>query len=344
MAQKNHLLNIKNKDEDAEKSAFERFEQELKQNIFGIMSLALKEEESTFWKAIVFMVVSEIQVLSLVFSRDINFPWKNDDFATYFKVVFHVFLITYWCSLLDWTSYLIIFYVGVGFLFISALNLIYASYLFSSKQFTIMWPFHALQINFNLAITVLFYPFIGTLHLRLDLYTSMFKCTESEHYLFDEVTCWKQLHILHAVVGIIAFVMYCVIYLVVTLCFFESRLNSVDPLARNNARNEFWSNFLKAACNLLCALLTGDDYRWVHTIILGLGGIVIYIKQKEERPYYNEVINITADVNNGVFIWSSFMLVVMMIAEDTDFNGGIQAFLSGLPLVCLLYTSPSPRD
>jgi hypothetical protein len=140
---------------------------------------------------------------------------------------------------------------------------------------------------------------------------------------------------LHAAVGIVALLVFVVIYFVVSLCFFESRLTSSDASARANARNDSWLNFFKTICNLMCTIFTDNDYRWVHTVIFVLGRVVIYFKQKEERPYYNEVINITADVTNGVFIWASFMLTIVMIAENANFNGGLQAFLSGLPLVII---------
>lgn len=161
MPPKNQLLNIKNKDEDAEKTAFERFGHELKQTIFGILFLVLKEEESTFWKLIIFMIVDEIQLLSVIFSRVIDYPWKNDSFIDYVKGFFHVFLITYWCSLANWTVYVVIFYTFVGLLFLLVLNLVYASYIFSSKQLTVMWPFNVLRAVCNLCITILFYPLIG---------------------------------------------------------------------------------------------------------------------------------------------------------------------------------------
>jgi len=161
MAQKNQLLNIKNKGEDSEKTAFERFGQELKQAIFGILFLILKDEELSFWRLIIFMIISEIQLLSVIFSRVIDYPWKNDDFIGYVKGFFNVFLITYWCSLTNWTAYVIIFYTCVGFLLLFTFNLIYASYIFSSKQLTITWPFNILRIVCNLSITILFYPLIG---------------------------------------------------------------------------------------------------------------------------------------------------------------------------------------
>ena len=161
MAQKDQLMHMKSKEDEAEKTAFERFEQELKQTVFGVLFLILKDEETTFWKVISLMVVCELQILVLIFSQVINFPWKGSGFAVYFKGFFHLFLVSYWCSLLNWVAYLIIFYAGVFLLMIVVVNVAYSAYLFSHKQFTVMWPFHILRTACGLCITVLFYPFIG---------------------------------------------------------------------------------------------------------------------------------------------------------------------------------------
>ena len=153
---------MKNKDDEAEKTAFERFEQELKQTIFGVLFLILKDEETTFWKVTILMLVCEIQNLVLIFNKTINYPWKNGDFAVYFKGFFQIFTITYWCSLLNWVAYLIIFYIGVFFLAVIVVIIAYAAYLFSHKQLTVMWSYNILRTACNLFITILFYPFIGT--------------------------------------------------------------------------------------------------------------------------------------------------------------------------------------
>jgi len=161
MAQKDQLIQMKNKEDEAEKTAFERFEQELKQTIFGILFLILKDEETTFWKVTILMIIGELQILVVIFNQTINYPWKSDDFAVFFKGFFHLFLISYWSSLLNWTAYLIIFYVGVFILVVMVVDITYAAYLFSHKQFTVMWPFHILRTACSLCVTVLFYPLIG---------------------------------------------------------------------------------------------------------------------------------------------------------------------------------------
>ena len=161
MAQRNQIMNMKNKDEDSEKTAFERFEQELKQTIFGILFLVLKDEESGFLKTIIFIIIGEIQILTVIFSRDINYPWKNDDFADYFKGFFHIFTFSYWCSLLNLSLYIMIFYFGIAILVFMVANIIYASYLFSSKQITVLWPYAILRGMIGLCFTIFFYPLIG---------------------------------------------------------------------------------------------------------------------------------------------------------------------------------------
>ncbi len=152
------------------------------------------------------------------------------------------------------------------------------------------------------------------------------------------------MHILHAVAGVIAFVVFVAICLVIVLCLFETKISSSDPSARANARNEFWSMMFKTLCVLLESFFISDEYRWVNIVAFAAGGIVLYIKQRNDRPYYNDMVNIVADINNGVFMWSTSMLTIVMVAENDKFEGGIQAYLMGLPLIVLLMiTKGDPR-
>jgi len=183
---------------------------------------------------------------------------------------------------------------------------------------------------------------------KIDLYSSMLKCVDvddsSRNYMYTDEVCWKDMHILHAVTGIICFIIFVTICLVVVLCFFETKLSSSDPSARANSRNEFWAMAFKTLCNIMATFFIADEYRWMNIIVFLVGGTVLYIKQRADRPYYNEMVNTVSDVNNGIFLWSSCMLVIVMIAEDTSFDGGIQAFLMGVPLVILLlFTKGDPR-
>lgn len=163
MAQKDQLLHMKSKDEEAEKSAFERFEEELKDTIFGVLFLMLKEEDMGYWKQIAFMLISELQVIGLIFSPYINFPWKAESFAFYFRGFLQLFHFLYWCTVLNWLAYLIIFFVAIFLLFVLILNIIYVAYTFSRKQATMRWALHLLSISCGLSISILFFPLLGNI-------------------------------------------------------------------------------------------------------------------------------------------------------------------------------------
>ena len=161
MAQRDQLLHMKNKEEEAEKSAFERFEEELKDTIFGVLFLMLKDEEMGYWKQIAFMIVSELQVIGLIFNPIINFPWKASDFGYYFEGFLQLFHFLHWCTLLSWSAYLIIFYIAIFLLLVLILNIIYVSYSFSHKQTTMRWALHFLSASCGFSISILYFPFLG---------------------------------------------------------------------------------------------------------------------------------------------------------------------------------------
>ena len=171
---------MKSKEEEAEKSAFERFEEELKETIFGGLFLMLKDEELGFWKQIIFMIISEVQVIGLIFNPNINFPWKASGFAYYFDGFLQFFHVLHWCTLLSWNAYLIIFYIAIFLLLVLILNIIYVSYCFLHKQTTMRWALHLLSFSCGLSISILYFPFLGTqIFLRINrtfcLNVSMYK-------------------------------------------------------------------------------------------------------------------------------------------------------------------------
>ena len=161
MANKDQLMLLKTKDVDADKTAFEKFEQEVKSIIFGIMFLMLKTEQESLLKLLIILIVQAIQLFSLVFNPYINFPWRGYIVTDYFQGFLQVFQIAYWCTFLNWVSYLIIYYTGVGIVALIVLDIIYAAYTVSNKKITVMWPIRILRNLFGLLTSVLYMPLIG---------------------------------------------------------------------------------------------------------------------------------------------------------------------------------------
>jgi len=165
MAHKDQLLLLKSKEADVEKSAFEHFEQELKNTIFGVTFLMLKSEQESTWQVYVILIIEACQLFALVFNPNINFPWKGYDVDTYFQGFLQVFQIVYWAKYVDWVPYLIIFYSAVFVIFLIVIDILYAIYSFSSKKIAIMWPLRILRIVLGFLVTFLFMPFICIFHI-----------------------------------------------------------------------------------------------------------------------------------------------------------------------------------
>ena len=64
------LLGKENKNEE-EKSRFEVFHENVKNSIFSVFYLLLKNQETTFWKFIVILVIEYLQLLSFAFDESV---------------------------------------------------------------------------------------------------------------------------------------------------------------------------------------------------------------------------------------------------------------------------------
>ncbi len=160
MAHKDQISMLKVKDADAEKSAFERLEHELKDTIFGITFIMLKTEQESSWQLYGIKLVQACQLFSLVFNPNVNFPWHGYNVTTYFQSFLQVFQIAYWCTFVSWVSYLVIFYAAVSIVALIVIDIIYAVYMFANKQVAVMWPLRLLRHALAFLVTVLFMPFV----------------------------------------------------------------------------------------------------------------------------------------------------------------------------------------
>ena len=58
---------------DEDRSLLEQLEENVKNAIFSVYYLLLKNQETTFWKFILLLIVEYIQLLSFSFDQSVNF-------------------------------------------------------------------------------------------------------------------------------------------------------------------------------------------------------------------------------------------------------------------------------
>jgi hypothetical protein len=89
------------------------------------------------------------------------FPWKSDTVLNYLQTFLEFFHVQTWLAKLDFTSYLVIFYLCLSIVCLVILDVFYVSYSFSKKKFAFVWPMQALRTVCGLFVTVLYLPFLG---------------------------------------------------------------------------------------------------------------------------------------------------------------------------------------
>lgn len=63
---------LKEGSSEDEKTNFEKVEEDVRSSIFGVFYLLLKNNETSFWKFIVILVVQYIQLLSYSFDKSVQ--------------------------------------------------------------------------------------------------------------------------------------------------------------------------------------------------------------------------------------------------------------------------------
>jgi hypothetical protein len=67
-----------------------------------------------------------------------------------------------------------------------------------------------------------------------------------------------------------------------------------------------------------------------------LMSLIIYKGFRDNWPYYSDYMNRLMSLVTGLFLWGNFVLIVVKALENTEFDGGIQIYFLGLPLVGLM--------
>jgi len=164
--------------------------------------------------------------MNFVFHDKILGLWKNgENVANIFQNLAVFEMSKYYGNLINWDLYLVIFYIFIIIIFLTIINIIYVSYSFKRKKFSVIWPLKILRNFVNLAVTILFL-FIAEALL------SMLECSyDSEkqaffHNNFENVVCFQGVHLVHTIVAGIFSIIFITISLIVALNFYESRISS----------------------------------------------------------------------------------------------------------------------
>lgn len=178
--------------------------------------------------------------------------WNDSSTISFISAGSQVFSLRYWIDQanVQWSDYLITFYVVVLFIFFIIINFMYASFSVQNQghQFSFTWPLTLLQYICLLIVTVLFQPILELMISMLSCQT-MTKITtlasESSKVsasisgpdntpvitvkelivmtMFNDVTCFQGTHVLHSCLAIVVSIVLIALTLLIVFLYFESR-------------------------------------------------------------------------------------------------------------------------
>jgi len=319
---------------DSELGAFEKFEQELKNTIFGVLFVLLKEQEISIYTTLILALIQWIQLLIFPFHDTIKDTWNSPKVVKVLHSIVNYFNIVTYLDSTSYDLYVTFFYIGIAILGFSIINIVYVNYAFSRKKFSFNWPIMILKYIATLFVTILYLPF-------LDYFISIVACVKDNggnnvHSYFTEVLCWNGMHILHAVFAILGSLIFFCMSIVISLTFFEYKSASNDTTARVSARVNFLMIIYKTLMVICLTFLTGEQFQVLLLALILIGSLILFVKFYFSSPYHNEVVAKVWSTLQALNLWTAVMLVFAKIMENTLFEGSIIAWLLGIPFVILI--------
>ena len=153
---------------------------------------------------------------------------------------------------------------------------------------------------------------------------------------FTSVQCWKGEHILHAVFGFLAALLFLENNFVIAICYFECKSTSNVPSARVNARANFLVILYHTVMIISFMFMRGEDYHYILLIFIIGGSLLIFFKFHFNSPYYNEKVAKLWSCLMSINLWTAIMLCFAKFMEGTLFEGSIVAWMIGVPFIILI--------
>lgn len=308
---------------DNEQGTLEKLEIEVKNTIFGVLFVLLKEREVSIYIWFLISIIQFVQIIVFPFHPTIASVWLADDISDVLYQIFGYLDIVTYIKDTNYNLYITFFYIGLVVVALVFMMSLYVSYIYNRKKAVFSWPVVVLKNILLLFTTIFFLPFF-------EYFITIPACVDdksgnSVHQYFSEVECWKGGHIIHAVFAIITAINFIVISLTASLTFFEYKNTNNDPTARVSSRPNFLVNVYQMIMIICLTFLTGDQFQVILLALILIGSVVIFVKFYFNSPYHDEIIAKLWACIAAINLWTAVMVVFSRIMESTLFEGSIIA-------------------
>ena len=299
--------------------------QSIKIKIYNYFYFILKDKkEINRASSCIFIMLEMIQLLSFAFADPNKNVWKiSEDKMDLISSIIGAPRIAPLMRWVTYDIYVVIFFVVLALMFLLCL-LMTMQVLFANPTSKI----YRLGVSFVR-------HFINPLTILLtipamELVLMPLKCKDGKvDTVQDGAECWKTMHYLYAVLGIVVNILWVpILFIMITFYFspFQIR-NSTTKIS--GERDAFL--FLIKLIFIIQHLVIKDQY--VSVVITLLLAAYNFVSQYSEPTYNNFILQIFVHVRNSAIFWTYFILFVAKLLYNTKVDGSIYLLIFGYPVI-----------
>lgn len=133
-----------------------------RKTLYEALFILLKDEDSGLVKLALLRIVDFLQLMVFPLNSDVEFPWRAGSLYDSFETVVDTFQVINYLSNFTWTTYIVIFYLGILLVVLIILDIVYVLYSLSKRRFALLWPLKLLASFCSVFVTALFLPLLST--------------------------------------------------------------------------------------------------------------------------------------------------------------------------------------
>ena len=311
------------------------FIKKVKESVFGIIYVLLNDQseegEGGFLDTIL-EFVEFLEFLSFPFHEKLKDVWNNDKIIDNMNKIFDKLSIVNFLEGSPAFLYLTVFYLSMFSITLVLLDIGYVSYSFNRKYFTVTWPLYLLKNVTKIFLTGLFNPL-------LELNLSILICEKDDdtgEYILTitkQVKCYNTTYFIHVVIGMVITICFTIICFFVALTLFENSEKNGGEGAKENSRADFVNVCSKILSTVASSFFVNKNYQWLLVTIHFACSSFQFSKLYFDRPYYEFKQQQLLILYNGIYLWTTTMLLVCKIFEKYSFKTGFHIWVFGIPFV-----------
>ena len=331
-----------------EKTRFEIIEEKVKKTLFGVLNILLKFENDDFSDEVIDLLNETCQFLYYPFYDPMGYLWKKEvlfksisKFLSYFQTV--VFFN-------NTELYIVFFYIMMAVVLGVVVDVGYVAYIISSKNKSgAVWPMRLLRSVVSYIVTVLFNPMV-------EYFLAILECSDHDeegndlgyyqNYNVDDMECWYNVHFsVMCVEGILITIIFVLICTVVMTIFYEQKTSMDKEEAKTSSYADLTSLFVKIVLILIYSFLVWTkSYHWIVVPATTLTCFLQFYVYWTERPFYDERTNMAFFIHTGIVFYSTVVLFLLKVLENSAFDGGIFIlFIGGFMVSYIIITQKDTR-